>query len=642
MKKILLSLLTFGSLTTVFSQYELDWNSRIGGVTHDDCRGIVESNDFIYVSGRIEDGCNFESGTTFTTETSAGADDIFIAKIDKNGNYIWVKSMGGNLSEQAVTIKSGPNGDLYITGFFQSTFDFDPSTTGTTTLTNGGNKDVFIARFSTDGDLVWVKQFSGTLDVQSESLAVNTDGIVITGRFKGTVDFDPSSTTNDLTSTGNNDVFVTKLDLDGNFVWANNYGTTANDMGWGVTVDASNAIYITGAFRNTIEFESGNIASQHTSNGGNDIFILKLNALGQYQMSKSIGSTGNDMGSKIELDALNNFYVSGFFGTTVDFDPSTNVTTLTALDARDAFLVQFNSNGDFTWATAVGSSTGDDKGKGITFDLVNNIYNVGTFSGTIDINGTTHTSNGLTDCFIQKLDQNGTVLWSETYGGTTDDFLNGIVVDADTSIYFNGKFSSATDIDPTTTINSVSPFGAIDGYIFKWKMPDVMVTSITTQGQGGVSVITVDDGTLQIEATILPANATDNTYTWSVTNGTGSATIDANGLLTAITNGIVTVTATANDGTTQTGSTDITLSNQTTVGLIEKNNTISSYPNPVKNQLSILGLNKNEAITIYSIDGTVHNLDIDRSENTLTINTSPLLSGVYFVKTSVKIIKFVK
>ncbi|MEZ4916349.1 MAG: Ig-like domain-containing protein [Chitinophagales bacterium] len=90
----------------------------------------------------------------------------------------------------------------------------------------------------------------------------------------------------------------------------------------------------------------------------------------------------------------------------------------------------------------------------------------------------------------------------------------------------------------------------------------ILVSSITVQGQGGASTITTNGGTLQMEATVLPTNATDATYTWSITNGTGSASIDANGLLTALTNGTVTVTATANDGSGVTGDAVITISNQ--------------------------------------------------------------------------------
>ncbi len=133
----------------------------------------------------------------------------------------------------------------------------------------------------------------------------------------------------------------------------------------------------------------------------------------------------------------------------------------------------------------------------------------------------------------------------------------------------------------------------------------ILVTSITVQGQGSVSTITTSAGTLQIVETVLPANATDNSVTWSVANGTGSATINpTTGLLAATGDGTVTVTATANDGSGITGSTIITISNQT-VGITEINKDhISIYPNP--NQ-GIVNLNFNDLkdvlVSVYNVQG---------------------------------------
>jgi len=159
----------------------------------------------------------------------------------------------------------------------------------------------------------------------------------------------------------------------------------------------------------------------------------------------------------------------------------------------------------------------------------------------------------------------------------------------------------------------------------------VLVTSITVQGQGGVSTITTQGGTLQMEATVLPANATDNSVTWSVTPGTGSATIDANGLLTATGDGTVTVTATANDASGVTGSTVITISNQS-VGINEiSNNQLSLFPNPASDYVNMASSEKYTTIIITDLSGRLmKSINVTNRDN-IKIDLSHLDTGVYLI-----------
>ncbi|MCH2229228.1 MAG: T9SS type A sorting domain-containing protein [Crocinitomicaceae bacterium] len=157
----------------------------------------------------------------------------------------------------------------------------------------------------------------------------------------------------------------------------------------------------------------------------------------------------------------------------------------------------------------------------------------------------------------------------------------------------------------------------------------IYVSSITVQGEAGLSAITNQGGTLQMEADVLPLNADDNTYTWSVTNGTGSASININGLLTAITDGTVTVTATANDGSGVTGNTIITISNQS-VGIDDLSNIhkLTIYPNPAGNQLYIRTDEKIELITVVDVTGKT----IKAITNNDSIDVSNLNGGIYFLQ----------
>lgn len=153
------------------------------------------------------------------------------------------------------------------------------------------------------------------------------------------------------------------------------------------------------------------------------------------------------------------------------------------------------------------------------------------------------------------------------------------------------------------------------------------VSSITVQGEAGASTITTNGGTLQMEATLLPLDATDSTYTWSVANVTGSASINTSGLLTANSNGTVTVTATANDETGITGTAVITLSNQVTGINKLIDNSLSIYPNPTSGLLEIISEFKINNVKILDFTGRVI-----LSSNSNTVDLTSFENGIYFVE----------
>jgi hypothetical protein len=161
-----------------------------------------------------------------------------------------------------------------------------------------------------------------------------------------------------------------------------------------------------------------------------------------------------------------------------------------------------------------------------------------------------------------------------------------------------------------------------------YRIYDVLVSSISVQSQGGASTISTNSGTLQLTTTVLPTNATIANVTWSVTNGTGTATIDNNGLLTAATNGTVTVVATANDGSGISGNMVITISNQTT-GIHEINNFQARiYPNPTTGLVTINTTEVLEKIEIYEITGK----QIAHYSAVNTLDLSSLPKGIYIIK----------
>jgi uncharacterized protein YjdB len=204
------------------------------------------------------------------------------------------------------------------------------------------------------------------------------------------------------------------------------------------------------------------------------------------------------------------------------------------------------------------------------------------------------------------------------------------------SIDINGMLTGLTDgtVMVIATANDASGETGTTQITISNQNPIILVNSITVQGQGGVFAITTQGGTLQMEAAVLPANADDDTYTWSVMNGTGTANIDLNGVLTAVSDGTVEVTATANDASGETGTTTISISNQSLN--VNDNGVLSHlliYPNPVQNELFI-ELNELE-ITKISISNYSGELVKSITNNTTKqIDVSDLKQGVYFLRVS--------
>ena len=179
--------------------------------------------------------------------------------------------------------------------------------------------------------------FGGASGDQGRGIAVDSSGnSYITGYFEGTVDFGGG----DVTSAGNPDIFVLKLDSSGVSQWANTYGGTSTDRGYGIAVDSSGNSYITGSFQGTVDFGGGDI----TAIANSDIFVLKLNSSGTFQWVNTYGSTSNNLGLGIAVDSSGKFYTTGGFQGTVDFGGG----DITATANSDIFVLHLNSLGQYS------------------------------------------------------------------------------------------------------------------------------------------------------------------------------------------------------------------------------------------------------------------------------------------------------
>lgn len=470
--KFFLSTLVFIAISTVGAQGPtFEWAKHMGGSTTDIGYSITTDTDGnIYVTGIFSGTADLNPGTGTANYTSNGLNDIFIQKLDSNGNLLWVKTMGSIYEDYAFSILVDSNGNIYTIGAFPESVDFDPNS-GTTLLTSAGSFDIFIQKLDTNGNLLWVKQLGNTHTDYGYSLAMDTNGdLFATGFFRGTVDFNPGSGSQNLTSFGESDIFLLKLDTNGNFIWVKQMGGSASDYGRSITTDGNNNIYMTGNFEGTVDFDPGTNVYNLTSAGDDDSFVLKLDPNGNLLWARQIGGSIEERGESISVDAQGNVYSTGTFMTTVDFNPGSGTNNFTAAGGTDVYVQKLDTNGNFVWANYMGG-LGGDYSNSITTDTNGNAYVIGSFFNTANFDsglGTTSlTSFGGYDIFIQKFDSAGHIDWVKQMGGTNYEFGYFITVETDGNIYSTGTFSGVVDFNPGTEVNDLTSIGGYDFFIQK-------------------------------------------------------------------------------------------------------------------------------------------------------------------------------
>lgn len=370
------------------------------------------------------------------------------------GDLIWARSMGGAGDEQGNDIIVDSSNNAYTVGTFTGTVDFDPGA-GVENKTSTGSSDIFISKLDANGIFSWVKQIGSTGDDYAFSVDLDSTGnIYVVGYFTGTVDFDPGAGVSDLVSNGNNDIFILKLDSNGDFVYAQNFGSVSQDRGVGLSVDSFDNVIVAGTFQNTVDFDFDVVDTYDLiSNGNTDIFVLKLDPTGDFIQAQSFGGTGFDSLEELALDSNNNIYTTGAFQSTVDFDPDlVDVSNLTSAGSEDIFISKLSPAGDFLYAHRIGGGSGES-GKSIAIDQSNNIFITSNFSGTIDfdpdlVDVFNLTSFGSTDAVVFKLDASGDFLWAKQLGGASSELGETLSVDSSNNVYVTGYMDGLGDFDP--------------------------------------------------------------------------------------------------------------------------------------------------------------------------------------------------
>ncbi len=438
----------------------------------------VDGNGNVYTTGAFEATADFNPGAGVYNLTSAGGSDIFISKLDVNGNFLWAKQMGGTGNDQGLSIAVDANGNVYTTGIFRGTTDFDPGA-GVYNLTATVGNDIFISKLDANGNFLWAKQMGSGGNTRSNSIVLDANGnIYTTGNFQNTADFDPGAGVYNLTSIVGNDVFISKLDANGNFLWAKQIECANTNWSNSIAVDVNGNVYTTGYFQGTADFDPGSSTYNLTSVGNDDIFITKLNGNGNFLWTKQMGGTGSDRSYSIAI-TNGNVYATGVFAGTTDFNIGFGSYNLTSAGGQDIFVSKLDINGNFLWAKQMGG-VNNELAYSIAIDANEYVYTTGYCQGTADFDPGSGvynlTSTGGSDIFVSKLDANGNFLCAANMGGTGHERSHFIAVDAAENVYTTGYFQGTADFDPS--IGNYNLTSAISSDIFIVKINTISCNSI--------------------------------------------------------------------------------------------------------------------------------------------------------------------
>ncbi|MBL7895742.1 MAG: SBBP repeat-containing protein [Bacteroidia bacterium] len=320
------------------------WAKQLGGSKDDIGYSIiVDNSNNIYSTGNFIDTADFDPGVSVYNLIAKGGLDIFVSKLDSSGNFIWAKKFGGNSDDYSYSIVTDASGNVFTTGEFTDTTDFDPSFSVFNLISASPYFNSFISKLDPSGNFAWAKMIGGTRENAGSSIKLNATGdVFVAGPFSGTADFDPSLSTYTLNTNLFFDIFVLKLDGSGNFVWAKQMGGTSNDYATSLSLDNSGNVYTTGIFRNSADFDPNVGTYNLTSVGFEDIFVSKLDPAGNFIWAKSFGSTQQDNGASVAVDGLGNVYTTGFFESICNFDFGNSNFSLSSFGGWDAFVCKLS------------------------------------------------------------------------------------------------------------------------------------------------------------------------------------------------------------------------------------------------------------------------------------------------------------
>ena len=493
----------------------------------------------------------------------------------------------------------------------------DPQASVSTTYISGQWTQV-LAKYDANGDFIWMNDYahpngigSALPGVSINAISTNSNNeVIVTGSFIGTFDFDLGPGTTTLTSNGDYDAFVLKLNTNGELLWLRQIGGVTAENSMSLTIDNNNNIIISGTYSGTIDLNPNAGIDNVTSQGGQDVFIVKLDDNGGMVYGKSIGSISNDAPVRIAHSSTNEIYVAGwYFNSNGDFNPDSGVASISYNGTSGNFIVKLNQTGDFVYAKAFGNYANSNV-KDMKVDGNGNINLAGNYSATLDLDPANDTINfspaGNQDIYILQLSPSGTTNWIRTIGSANSEEVYSLDINSNNELLIGTSFigtvdfnpgigtfdlTSATSIQDAAFLNLNSSGTFINAYHFNTGNAGIFINSIALDNSNNIYSAGIFYGIIDFDF------------------GTGTQN------LTSMSSNLYI----AKWGNIATGFQAIS----------SKNNSMTIFPNPATNYISI-EKNKPASVSIFNTIGQeIFSKQIQTKE---IIDISPLENGIYIVR----------
>ena len=462
----------------------------------------------LYVVGEFSKTVNFDPAgpnPSATVTSQNGTIDAFLVKFDANRNFQWVRTWGGapvgtpkiacgDGRDSASGVGVDTTGNVYVAGLYQYRVDFGGGLVYTSnvpshftpcgTLLSWNN--IYVASFSPSGTIRWAHTWGGTSGGEAYNLAIDkTNGYVYvqgdwsTNPNTGTVDFNQNDPAlpDPHSNHGSYDAFLSKFDLNGNFVWAKTWGGPGYDDGDSVAVDGSGNIYSCGMY-GSVDINFDPLGTDAGKGHGHytptvqtqymNVFLVKFNPGGNFQWVRTWGGPNTtDAGGAVATDSAGNVYAGGRFNCTncnFNGDPAGIPVMVSTNGDLDAFVSKYDASGNFLWKWTWGGSNKENT-NGLVIDAANNVYIAGLASGTTDPVTWAFISG---DALFAKLDSNGSMQWSKTWGGTGFDNVTGVALDTTGNVYLAGSFQNTVDFNPDSGLDNHTAIGTKDAFLIKF------------------------------------------------------------------------------------------------------------------------------------------------------------------------------
>ncbi len=467
----------------------------------------VDTEGSRIVVGDYSGSATFASGEpTETTINSNGDSDIFIAKFDSAGDFLWVVSVGGTGEDHANAVVTSPNDNApYIVGTFSDEVYFNdeevglPSKDAPSLQTSLGFGDSYALKFSSSGVYAWVYVW-GNEDPDESARAVALDSferVYVVGTMNGDVNFDHDPMT--VHGSMNYGSYIHKLDSTGTHIWAiTRNGPTLQFNS--VATDSSDNVIVVGQFTNMVTFDTAGIAGETFSSAGStDAFVFKVTSNGFYLSAEYWGGSEADAATDIAIGPNDEMYISGYFSTTTDFDPGAGTESTTTQGNNDAYILSLDNTLGYNWHRTWGGTGTDQLNALILPDGANaQLYGTGRFENSVSFdpgNVDTDTAAGAEDGYAISLTTLGAYDWHTVWGGTGSDIATDTAYGPANTLSLVGYFQDQVDFDFSTNSDERTAYGTSDGFLTTYTFAAETTanssgTTTTTQSSQGLSAPT--------------------------------------------------------------------------------------------------------------------------------------------------------